>query len=99
VAGTTSISREQLAKHMATICDLGFHMYCKTLIRSWYKDITQSTLPSDGSVAVLQFDWKANVDRGRGGIEDSSVIHNVVRTTTRSTEKMVVCSYLCSRMC
>ena len=38
------------------------------------------SLPVDGSLIILQFDWKENIQRGRGPEEDSSVVHNLQPT-------------------
>ena len=38
------------------------------------------SLPVDGSLIILQFDWKENIQRGRGPEEDSSVVHNLQST-------------------
>jgi hypothetical protein len=80
VETATGITHPQLQKHMEFICDIGYHYYCKTEVRRVYKALTQNTLPADGSLGIMQFDWKANISKGRGGKEDSSVIHNTVPT-------------------
>ena len=62
---------------MCTVTSLGFHVYQKKGVRGVW---TNAHVLLDESRIVWNADWKEDVQRGRGPVEDSSVVHNLVPT-------------------
>jgi hypothetical protein len=75
--GTTQ--EKSIRKHLRDIVDIGYHVYIKEIVKNAWREFNKG-LPADGSIIGIQFDWKENVVRGRGPVEDSTVIHNTAST-------------------
>ena len=77
VSDNSNITEKQLLKRMTTLAKLGFHIFQEKEVRVLWNRWNNFFGPFD---IILNSDWKENVKRGRGPVEDSQVIHQIEMT-------------------
>jgi hypothetical protein len=72
LAAHSSATDAKVARLMKTICTLGFHVFAKDAIAKRMKELNDR--PTTEEDIEITFDWKENMQRGRGPIEDKNAV-------------------------
>jgi hypothetical protein len=75
LAANTTATVTKVREHMEVICAIGHHVYQKNVIsKSWKESLTY--LDRNAKEIIVQADWKMDLERNVGPVEDSSAFHN-----------------------
>jgi hypothetical protein len=73
LAAHSSATGVKVARLMKTICTLGFHVFAKNAIAKRMKELNNR--PTTWEDIEITFDWKENMQRGRGPVEDKNAVY------------------------